>query len=48
MKKLYFSTCLMSAVMAANAYAADVYVRDIQVVGLQRVENENGDVLFGY
>lgn len=40
MKKLYFSTCLMSAVMAANAYAADVYVRDIQVVGLQRVENE--------
>ena len=40
MKKLYFSTGLMSAVMAANAYAADVYVRDIQVVGLQRVENE--------
>lgn len=40
MKKLYFSTCLMSVVMAANAYAADVYVRDIQVVGLQRVENE--------
>ena len=40
MKKLYFSSCLMSLAVAFNASAADVYIRDIQVDGLQRVENE--------
>lgn len=40
MKKLYFSSCLMSLAVALNASAADVYIRDIQVDGLQRVENE--------
>lgn len=40
MKKLYLSTCLAGMLFAFNANAADLYVRDIRVDGLQRVENE--------
>ncbi len=40
MKKLYLGSSLLSLLLAFDAQAADVYVRDIQVEGLKRVENE--------
>ncbi len=40
MKKLYLGSSLLSLLLAFDAAAADVYVRDIQVEGLNRVENE--------
>ncbi len=40
MKKIAFSALLMSTVLACEAYAGPVYVREIKVEGLERVENE--------
>ena len=40
MKKLYLGASLFSLVLASQVAAADVYVRDISVLGLDRVENE--------
>ena len=40
MKKLYWGASLLSLVFASSASARDVYVRDITVDGLNRVENE--------
>lgn len=40
MKKLYWGASLLSLVLATEALAKDVYVRDISVQGLNRVENE--------
>ena len=40
MKKLYLGASLFSLLLASQVAAADVYVRDISVSGLDRVENE--------
>ncbi len=40
MKKIYWGVSLLSMLAAFDAAAADVYVRDIDVSGLNRVENE--------
>ena len=40
MKKLYWGASLLSLVLSTEALAKDVYVRDISVQGLNRVENE--------
>ncbi len=40
MKKIYWGVSLLSLLAAFDAAAADVYVRDIDVSGLNRVENE--------
>ena len=40
MKKLYFGTCLFALFLSHEVSAADVYVRQIAVKGLERVEPE--------
>ena len=40
MKRLYWGTSLLSLLWTMNVQAAEVYVREIEVNGLNRVENE--------
>ena len=40
MKRLYWGTSLLSLLWTVNVQAAEVYVREIEVNGLNRVENE--------
>ena len=40
MKKLYLETFALSLLTSTSVLAADVYVKDIKVEGLERVEPE--------